>query len=95
MTSPALPIVTERLTLRAFEKSDLDAVASYHALPDVQRHLDWKARDRLEAKAALEAMRKDTGLSRPGDSISLAIERQRDKVLIGQFALRWHDATAA
>jgi RimJ/RimL family protein N-acetyltransferase len=95
MTSPTLPIETERLTLRAFEKSDLDAVMAYHALPDVQRYLDWKARDRSEVKAALEAMRKDIGLSRPGDSISLAVERKSDHKLIGQVSLRWHDATAA
>jgi len=95
MTSPTLPIETERLRLRRFEKGDLDAVMSYHALPDVQRYLDWKARDRVEVKAALEAMRKDVALNRPGDSLSLAVERRSDQMLIGQVSLRWHDATAA
>ena len=34
---------------------------AYHALPEVQRYLDWKARDRVEVKAALDAMRKQPG----------------------------------
>lgn len=95
MTSPTLPIETERLRLRTFEKRDLEAVMAYHALPEVQRYLDWKARDQLEVKAALEAMRKDIALNRPGDSLSLAVERKSDRMMIGQVSLRWHDATAA
>ena len=36
-----LTIKTDRLILRPFEKSDLDEVLSYYALPDVQRAIDW------------------------------------------------------
>ncbi|MEQ1770645.1 MAG: GNAT family protein [Devosia sp.] len=88
-------IKTERLILRSFDRSDLDAVMGYHALPDVQRYLDWKARDRVEIKAALEAMRKQTRLTRPGDTLTLAIVRKNDSQLIGQVSLRWTDATAS
>jgi RimJ/RimL family protein N-acetyltransferase len=95
MTSPLLPVDTERLQLRTFDKGDLESVMAYHALPDVQRYLDWKARDRIEVKAALDAMRKEVALNRPGDTLSLAVERKSDGVLIGQISLRWHDATAA
>lgn len=95
MTSPQLPIEAERLTLRTFRKEDLEAVMAYHALPEVQRYLDWKARDRVEVKSALAAMCKEVALNRPGDILSLAIERRRDKAVIGQVCLRWHDATAA
>ena len=89
-----LPIETERLQLRSFQKSDLDAMMAYHALPDVQRYLDWKARDRVEVKAALDAMIKQNRLTRPGDIIHFAITRKSDDVLIGQISLRWTDATA-
>jgi RimJ/RimL family protein N-acetyltransferase len=83
------------LRLRNFEPADFDAVASYYALPELQRYLDWKARDRVEINAALKAMCKDVALNRPGDTLSLAVERKADDVLMGQVSLRWHDATAA
>ena len=95
MPNTHLPIDTPRLTLRLFQRSDLDAVMAYHALPDVQRYLDWKARDRIECKQAVEAMAGQVSLNRPGDILSLAIVRRDDNELMGQVALRWSDATAS
>lgn len=94
MSAAHLPIVTERLILRPFERPDLDEVIGYYALPDVQRYLDWKVRDRVEARHALEQLRKETTLQRPGDTLSLAVTRQSDNRLLGQVSLRWSDATA-
>jgi RimJ/RimL family protein N-acetyltransferase len=90
-----LPIETKRLTLRPFERSDLDAVMAYYARPDAQRYVDWKIRDRLDGKQALDAMRKQIALNRPGDALTLAIVRQRDHQVLGHVSLRWADATAA
>jgi RimJ/RimL family protein N-acetyltransferase len=90
-----LTIKTNRLILRPFEKSDLDAVLNYYSLPDVQRYLDWKARDKTEAKSAFDAMRKQTRLSRPGEILTLAVVRQSDGKVIGHVSLRYTDATAA
>lgn len=95
MTQLQLPVETDRLLLRTFEKADLDAVMAYHALPEVQRYLDWKARDKVEVVAAIEAMRGHITLQRPGDILSLAVVRKLDGQLIGQVSLRWSDATAA
>jgi RimJ/RimL family protein N-acetyltransferase len=95
MNSPRLPIKTERLLLRSFVKSDIDAVARYQLLPEVQRYLDWRVRDRADCKAALEAMCTQRRLNRPGDMISLAVVRSEDALLVGQVSLRWTDATAA
>ena len=95
MTSPTLPIDTERLRLRRFELADLEALMGFYTLPDVQRYIDGKARDRDEVKTALEAMRGQMSLNRPGDTISMAVERRNDRRVIGQVSLRWHDATAA
>lgn len=92
---PYLPVETSRLVLRAFSRADLDAVMAYHALPEVQRYLDWKARDRVEGRQALEAMCAQVGLNRPGDTLTLAIERRSDASVMGQVSLRWHDATAS
>jgi RimJ/RimL family protein N-acetyltransferase len=94
MTVTHLPIVTERLVLRPFDRADLDEVMAYHALPDVQRYLDWKARDRVEGKQALKHLCDQTILRRPGDTLSLAIVRGSDERLMGQVSLRWSDATA-
>ena len=94
MIVPEFPIETKRLVLRPFQKSDLDAVMAYHALPEVQRYLEWKARDRVEVKAALDAMMQQHHLQRPGDAVVLAMIRKSDDLLIGQVSLRWTDATA-
>jgi len=95
MTSTELPAETDRLVLRYFERSDIDGVAGYYSLPEVQRYLDWKARDRLEIEDALDAMRTQRRLHRPGDALSFAVVRRSDGVLLGQVSLRWTDATAA
>ncbi len=89
-----LAIKTERLTLRPFKKSDLEAMMAYHALPEVQRYLDWKARDRVEVESALQSMVKQNRLTRPGDTIHLAVVEDDSEAVIGQIALRWTDATA-
>ena len=89
-----LILKTDRLILRPFERSDLDDVLSYYSLPEVQRYLDWKARDKTEAKAAFDGMRKQTRLTRPGDILTLAVVRKADGAVMGHVSLRWTDATA-
>jgi RimJ/RimL family protein N-acetyltransferase len=95
MATSELIVKTDRLILRLFEKSDFDEVLAYYALPDVQRYLDWKARDKIEAKSAFEAMRKQTQLTRPGDVLTLAVVRKSDGKVTGHVSLRYTDATAA
>lgn len=89
-----LTLKTNRLILRPFERSDLEDVLAYYSLPEVQRYLDWKARDKYEAKEAFEAMRKQTRLTRPGEILTLAIVRKSDGAVMGHVSLRWTDATA-
>jgi RimJ/RimL family protein N-acetyltransferase len=89
-----LTIKTEHLILRPLEKADFDEVLDYYALPDVQRYLDWKARDKTEARSAFEAMRKQMRLTRPGDTLTLAVVRKADGKLMGHVSLKWTDATA-
>jgi RimJ/RimL family protein N-acetyltransferase len=94
MTKPKLPIETENLVLRPFKRADLDAVKTYLALPEAQRYLDWKSRDKSDVAAALEGLIGEHRMHRPGDAISLAMVRRTDNKLIGQVSLRWVDATA-
>lgn len=96
MISPNLPMETDRLQLRCLDHPrDHEALAAYYALPELQRYLDWKARDPAEVKSALRSMAKEVALNRPGDTLSLGVERKSDKALVGHLSLRWHDATAA
>ena len=95
MPNTHLPISTDHLTLRCFTRADLDAVIAYHALPDVQRYLDWKARDRIECRQAVDAMSSQVSLNRPGDVLMLAVVRNEDAAVMGQVSLRWSDATAS
>jgi RimJ/RimL family protein N-acetyltransferase len=89
-----LPLKTDRLILRRFEPADLKALEAYYSLPEVQRYLDWKARDRVEVRSALTAMAQQYRLTRPGDTLTLAVTRGSDGALLGQVSLRWTDATA-
>jgi len=95
MSNTDLPIDAERLTLRAFERTDLDELAGFYGLPEAQRYLDIKARDRADVKSALDAMCLQTRLTRPGDTLTLAVERKSDARLVGHVALIWTDATAS
>ena len=95
MNIPDLPVSTDRLTLRSFCTGDLDSLANYYTLPDVQRYIDVRARDRAEVKAALETMRTQRRLTRPGDTLTLAVARRSDDAVVGQVSLKWTDATAS
>jgi RimJ/RimL family protein N-acetyltransferase len=90
-----LPLETERLSLRGFERTDIDDLLVFYGLPESQRYLDRKARDKADVKTALEAMRTQTRLTRPGDTLALAVERKSDERLIGLVSLTWTDATAS
>lgn len=94
MTSLILPIHTDRLTLRTFERGDIDGLCAYHALPSVQRYVFSRTRDRAEIAGALKIMREHVSLQRPGDTLTLAVVRRGDQSLVGHVALHWADATA-
>jgi RimJ/RimL family protein N-acetyltransferase len=95
MPKEGLPIETVRLVLRRFRKTDLDGLMGYHALPESQRYLTARTRDRVEVESALEAMCNQHTLHRPGDTLSLAAVRGKSGVVVGQASLIWTDATAA
>jgi RimJ/RimL family protein N-acetyltransferase len=95
MATVDLPIETERLVLRSFERGDLDELAVFYSLPEAQRYLDRKARDKADVKAALDAMCMQTRLTRPGETLCLAVERRSDAALVGMVSIKWTDATAS
>lgn len=94
MTSHFLPVTTERLNLRAFERSDLEALSGYHMLPSVQRYVVRQTRDQRDVANALALMRGQVSLQRPGDTITMAMVARGDQQLLGHVSLNWSDATA-
>ncbi|KKC33565.1 GNAT family N-acetyltransferase [Devosia psychrophila] len=94
MSSLSLPIQTDRLVLRTFERSDIDGLSAYHALPSVQRYVFSRTRDASEVASALGIMRGHVSLQRPGDTLTLAMVCKGEKVLVGHVSLHWSDATA-
>lgn len=94
MSGIDFPIRTERLLLRPFERADVPHVARYHLLPAVQRYLVRPTRYREDVAAAVEVMRGQIGLQRPGYRLTLAMQRKGDLALLGHVSLHWSDATA-
>lgn len=95
MSVMSLPIETNHLRLRPFERGDCEAVARYHTLPSVQRYVERPTRYADDVAAAVGVMRSQTELHRPGDVLALAMVRKGDAALIGQVSLKWSDATAS
>lgn len=73
VASLALPVVTERLVLRAFTIDDLDHVHAYQRLPEVARHMLWAPRDRAQTRAVVEQMTTETTMDADGDCLCLAV----------------------
>lgn len=94
MSSFSLPIETDRLQLRTFERGDLDGLSAYHSLPSMQRYVFKQTRDAADVVGALTLLRGHVSLQRPGDTLTLAMVRKGDKALIGHVSLGWSDATA-
>ena len=94
MSSSVLPVQTDRLILRAFERSDIEGLAAYHVLPSVQRYVFSRTRDASQVATALNLMRGHVSLQRPGDTLTLAMVRKGDQQLVGHVSLHWSDATA-
>jgi RimJ/RimL family protein N-acetyltransferase len=94
MSSLTLPIETDRLILRTFERADVEGLSAYHALPSMQRYVFSRTRDAAEVAGALNIMRGHVSLQRPGDTLTLAMVRKGDGQLLGHVSLHWSDATA-
>ncbi len=91
MVQLAQPLSTPRLTLRRFERDDLDALALILADESVNRYLYSEPRDRDEAIVALERRLELVDRVADGNVLSVAIELRETSHLIGDFMLHWKD----
>jgi RimJ/RimL family protein N-acetyltransferase len=87
--NPDYPLVTERLILRPFTPDDFDDLYAYHSLPEVARYLYWEARDREQARAALQKRTTQTELTDEGQYLILAVYWPAAGTVVGEVNLNW------
>jgi RimJ/RimL family protein N-acetyltransferase len=86
---PDYPIETDRLVLRPFADTDLDAMSAYQQLPEVARYLMWPPRDRDQAAASLKYRTEHPTIEKEGDVLVLAVELRGAGTLVGEVNLAW------
>ena len=89
MLKPDYPITTDRLVLRPFAETDLDALHTYHQLPEVARFLMWPPRSREETAKSLRYRIEHPAIEREGDVLVLAVEHRETGALLGEVNICW------
>lgn len=88
---PALPLVTERLTLRLYDSEDADALLGYYADDEVSRYLLSPPWTRQEAQEQVAKRLERRHIGAPDEALALVVELG-DRV-IGDVALWPSDDT--
>jgi RimJ/RimL family protein N-acetyltransferase len=91
---PTYPLKTERLTLRPFNRGDVDAVFAYRRLEEVARYLFDVPLSREECALAVQQRIGQVALEAEGDKIILAVELSQTSHLIGEVSLIWRSVDA-
>jgi RimJ/RimL family protein N-acetyltransferase len=86
---PSWPLETERLRLRPFVASDLEAMYEIYSDPGVVRYLYEPQRSRAGVTELLARKAANTRLEAEGDGLSAAVVRRDDGRLVGDVSLVW------
>ena len=89
MFEPKYPIRTERLVLRPYSAADVDALYSYHRLPEVARYLETEPRTRAEVQAVVAQRISARVLTAEGQALCLVAERAEGGGVVGDCVLFW------
>jgi len=89
VTTPDLPITTERLLLRLYTEDDLRDVYDIQSRPDVVRYLYWGVRDQAQARGSLAMKIAASGLREEGDNLTLAVVLPETGKVIGDVQIIW------
>jgi RimJ/RimL family protein N-acetyltransferase len=92
--APTLPIETERLTLRAFTRGDVDAVFAYRQREDVARYLFDGPMSYESCAETVQARIGQVALAAENDRITLAVVRRAGDVLLGEITLIWRSVVS-
>jgi len=88
-------IVTERLTLRPFERGDLPAFAAYRSAPEVARYQSWDATYSMADAERFFAEQQQVAFGQPGEWVQLAAVDRATGELCGDCAVRVADGPPA
>jgi RimJ/RimL family protein N-acetyltransferase len=88
----AYPLQTERLLLRPFAATDIDALLAIQSRDDVTRYLYWDPRTAAEVREVLDRKVRSTAIVTEGDNLSLAAVLRETGELVGDLTLRWVSA---
>jgi RimJ/RimL family protein N-acetyltransferase len=91
--TPALPIVTPRLLLRAHTADDLGDLVQFHSDPEVVRYLPWPVRSVDETRFALLAKVAQARVDSEGQWLVLAIELTTTGQVVGEVVLKCETET--
>lgn len=83
------PVTTERLLLRAFAPTDLDAAHALGSDPEVVRYIPWPVRTLEQSQQWLDDRVRDHVLAEEGDNAAWAVVRRSDDALIGSVNAWW------
>jgi RimJ/RimL family protein N-acetyltransferase len=86
---PSYPIETERLLLRPFAESDLDALHAIHSRDDVARYLYLEPRDEAATRGMLAEKIGETRFDEEGSKLTVAATLRDDGRLVGELSLWW------
>lgn len=82
-----MPVTTERLLLRAFLLTDLDAVHALQSDPEIVRYIPWPLRTREQSRDWLAERIAADRLERDDDGVAWAVVRRSDDQLLGSINL--------
>jgi len=89
MFEPRYPIRTERLLLRPYAASDVDALYDYHRLPEVTRYLETGPRSRADVQALVARRSRTRALTAEGQELCLVAELASTRDVVGDCVLFW------
>lgn len=92
--APHLPILTDRLVLRAHRPEDLDDLVLFHSDPLVTRFIPWPTRTRGQTAAALALKLTQSVAAAEGDWLVLAVQDRATGHVIGEVLLKRADDAA-
>jgi RimJ/RimL family protein N-acetyltransferase len=90
MFEPEYPVRTERLLLRPYDVTDVDAVYAYQRLPEVHRYQYTEALTRAEVEDLVARRAEMRALAEPGQALALVAGLAETGELVGDCVLFWH-----
>jgi RimJ/RimL family protein N-acetyltransferase len=90
MFEPEYPVRTERLALRPYAVTDVDALYAYQRLPEVHRYLYTEPRSRPELEDLVARRAGMSALTEAGQALTLVADLAETGELVGDCVLFWH-----